>query len=68
MNWREVRDATNVRYLLSTARRLGCSAESCLQGSGLDESKDIGVGHFFLPFQNFVGASLDSSSTILSFG
>tara|TARA_Y100001960_G_scaffold157826_1_gene165954 strand:+ start:70 stop:1134 length:1065 start_codon:yes stop_codon:yes gene_type:complete len=43
MNWREVRDATNVRYLLSTARQLGCSAESCLQGSGLDESM-LGAG------------------------
>ena len=37
MNWREVRDATNVRHLLNTARGLGCSVEACLQGSGLDE-------------------------------
>lgn len=43
MNWREVRDATNVRYLLSTARQLGCSAEACLQGSGLDEAM-LGAG------------------------
>ena len=38
MNWREVRDATNVRHLLNTARSLGCSVEACLQGSGLDEA------------------------------
>ena len=43
MNWREVRDATNVRYLLSTARTLGCSVQACLQGSGLDEAM-LGAG------------------------
>ena len=43
MNWREVRDATNVRYLLSTARNLGLSVEACLQGSGLDEAM-LGAG------------------------
>ncbi|WP_341708616.1 AraC family transcriptional regulator [Halopseudomonas sp.] len=43
MNWREVRDATNVRYLLSAARQLGCSVEACLQGSGLDEAM-LGAG------------------------
>ena len=43
MNWREVRDATNVRHLLSTARTLGCSVQACLQGSGLDESM-LGAG------------------------
>ena len=43
MNWREVRDATNVRYLLRTARNLGLSVEACLQGSGLDEAM-LGAG------------------------
>lgn len=43
MNWREVRDATNIRYLLRTGSRLGCSVEACLRGSGLDEAA-LGAG------------------------